>query len=75
MSKVTFIVRAGKGRIRNVSPRPRLGQDQFRKTFTDARPLTTEYHTGTGLGELLSLEEGRRRLAEYARKVTAHDPA
>lgn len=35
MSKVTFIVRSAKGRIRNVSPRPRLGQDQFRDALDE----------------------------------------
>ena len=39
MSKVIFSARSAKGRVRNVSVRPRLGQDEFRKAFADARPL------------------------------------
>ena len=39
MPKVTFSARSAKGRIRNVSARPRLGQDAFHATFADARPL------------------------------------
>ena len=39
MPKVTFSARSAKGRIRNVSARPRLGQDEFRAAFADARPL------------------------------------
>jgi hypothetical protein len=39
MPKVTFTARSAKGRVRNVSARPRLGQDKFREAFADARPL------------------------------------
>ncbi len=39
MPKVTFSVRSAKGRVRNVSARPRLGQEEFRAAFADARPL------------------------------------
>jgi hypothetical protein len=39
MPKITFTVRSAKGRIRNVSARPRLGQEEFRAAFADARPL------------------------------------
>ena len=39
MSKVIFSARSAKGRVRNVSVRPRLGQDEFRKAFADARPV------------------------------------
>jgi hypothetical protein len=39
MPKVTFSARSGKGRVRNISARPRLGQDEFRAAFADARPL------------------------------------
>jgi hypothetical protein len=39
MPKVTFSTRSAKGRVRNVSARPRLGQEQFREAFADARPL------------------------------------
>jgi len=37
--KIIFTVRSAKGRIRNVSARPRLGQEEFRAAFADARPL------------------------------------
>jgi hypothetical protein len=39
MPKVTFSARSAKGRVRNVSARPRLAQDEFRAAFPDARPL------------------------------------
>jgi hypothetical protein len=39
MPKVTFSARSAKGRIRNVSARPRLGQDEFHATFADAPPF------------------------------------
>jgi hypothetical protein len=39
MSKVTFVARSAKGRVRNVSARPRLEQDGFRLAFADAHPL------------------------------------
>ena len=39
MPKVTFSARSAKGRVRNVSERPRLGHDEFRAAFADARPL------------------------------------
>jgi hypothetical protein len=39
MAQVTFSARPAKGRVRNVSARPRLGQDAFRETFADACPL------------------------------------
>jgi hypothetical protein len=39
MPKVTFSARSAKGRVRNVSGQPRLGQDEFRAAFADARPL------------------------------------
>ena len=37
MPKVTFSARSAKGRVRNVSARPRLEQDEFRVAFADAR--------------------------------------
>jgi hypothetical protein len=39
MPKVTFSSRSAKGRIRNLSARPRLGQEEFRAAFAGARPL------------------------------------
>ena len=39
MPKVTFAARSAKGRVRNVSERPRLGQDEVRAAFADARSL------------------------------------
>ena len=39
MAKVTFSARSAKGRLRNVSARPRLEQDEFRVAFADARPF------------------------------------
>ena len=39
MPKVTFSARSAKGRVRNVAARPRLGENQFREAFADARPL------------------------------------
>jgi hypothetical protein len=39
MPKVTFSAPSAKGRVRNVSARPRLGQESFRAAFSDARPL------------------------------------
>jgi hypothetical protein len=39
MPKVTFVARSAKGRVRNVSERPRAGQDEFRVAFADGRPL------------------------------------
>ena len=38
MSKVTFSARSAKGRVRTMSARPRLEQDEFRVAFADARP-------------------------------------
>jgi len=43
MAKVTFSVRSAKGRVRNVSARPRLGQDAFREAFADASPRASPY--------------------------------
>ena len=37
MSKVTFSARSAKGRVRNVSARPRLDQDEFRVAFARLR--------------------------------------
>ena len=39
MPKVTFSARSAKGRVRNVTARPRLEQDEFRVAFANARPL------------------------------------
>ena len=39
MTKVTFSARSAKRHIRNVSARPRVGQDEFRAAFADTSPL------------------------------------
>jgi hypothetical protein len=39
MPKITFSTPSAKGRVRNVSVRPRLGKEGFRAAFSDARPL------------------------------------
>ena len=72
MARVNFVTRSAKGRIRNVSRKPKLGEASFRSLFPDAVPagpmpgnatdLLSLVHVTDVLGQKLKSTGGRPAL-------------
>src|ERR1044071_828861 len=71
MAKVSFVTRSAKGRIRNVSPKPKLGEEAFRNVFPDAVPAGPMPGNATDLLSLLHVSD----VLERKLKSTGGRPA